>query len=178
MSGSCRPLPKPPKCGTGTSPLYFSSRPPQASERVPPVVNCSRRPHSSDASSVPTRLTRSSRRLCVLFDVPLLPTRASPSPRSRPGHQERPRPSWGPFSSLPPSHHPQHDVLSSGSLALAPVHGCQNLLETPTSPTTRPSTLPARPLLDRLSQGWKLSPANTPLVLLAPSCLPTRPAGV
>ena len=127
MSGSCRPLPKPPKCGTGTSPLYFSSRPPQASERVPPVVNCSRRPHSSDASSVPTRLTRSSRRLCVLFDVPLLPTRASPSPRSRPGHQERPRPSWCPVSSIPPSHHPQYAVLSSSSLALMPRH---NLLQT------------------------------------------------
>ena len=28
-------------------------------------------------------------------------------------------------------------------------------------------------LLTLLSQGWKLSPANTPLVLLAPSCLPT-----
>ena len=89
---------------------------------LPWYTHCSRRPHSSDASSVPTRLTRSSRRLCVLFDVPLLPTRASPSPRSRPGHQERPRPSWCPFSSLPPSHHPQHDVLSSGSLALVPVH--------------------------------------------------------
>ena len=106
-------IPRPPTSGTGTSPLYFSSRPPQASERVPPVVNCSRRPHSSDASSVPTRLTRSSRRLCVLFDVPLLPTRASPSPRSRPGHQERPRPSWCPVSSIPPSHHPQYAVLSS-----------------------------------------------------------------
>ena len=79
-------------------------------------------PHYSDPSSVPTRLTRSSWRLSVLFDVPLLPTRASPCPWSRPGHQERPRPSWCPFSSLPPSHHPQHDVLSSSSLALVPVH--------------------------------------------------------
>ena len=79
-------------------------------------------PHYSDPSSVPTRLTRSSWRLSVLFDVPLLPTRASPCPWSRPGHQERPRPSWCPVSSLPPSHHPQHDVLSSSSLALVPMH--------------------------------------------------------
>ena len=28
-------------------------------------------------------------------------------------------------------------------------------------------------LLERLSQGWKLSPANTSLLLLAPSYLPT-----
>ena len=171
MSGSCRPLPKPPKCGTRTSPLYFSSRPPQASERVPPVVNCSRRPHSSDASSVPTRLTRSPRRLSVLSDAPFLPTRASLCPRSRPGHQEGPRPSWCPGSSIPPCHHPQHDVLSSSSLALVP---CTDATASwrPSSPTARPFTPCARPLLDGLSQGWKLSPANTPLPDNHTSCAP------
>ena len=50
-------------------------------------THCSLSPHSSDPSSLPTRLTRSSWRLSVLFDVPLLPTRASPGPWSRPGRQ-------------------------------------------------------------------------------------------
>ena len=89
---------------------------------LPWYTHCSLSPHSSDPSSLPTRLTRSSWRLSVLFDVPLLPTRASPCPWSLPGHQQRPRPSWCPVSSLPPCHHPQHDVLSSSSLALLPVH--------------------------------------------------------
>ena len=89
---------------------------------LPWYTHCSLSPQSSDPSSLPTRLTRSSWRLSVLFDVPFLPTRASPCPWSLPGHQERPRPSCCPVSSLPPSHHPQHDVLSSSSLALVPMH--------------------------------------------------------
>ena len=89
---------------------------------LPWYTHCSLSPHSSNPSSLPTRLTRSSWRLSVLFDVPLLLTGASPCPWSRPGHQERPPPSWCPVSSLPASHHPQHDVLPSSSLALVPVH--------------------------------------------------------
>ena len=69
---------------------------------LPWYTHCSLSPHSSDPSSLPTRLTRSSWRLSVLFDVHLLPTRASPCPWSRPGRQERPRPSCSPVSSLAP----------------------------------------------------------------------------
>ena len=41
---------------------------------LPWYTHCSLSPHSSDPSSVPTRLTRSSRRLSILFHVSLLPT--------------------------------------------------------------------------------------------------------
>ena len=56
---------------------------------LPWYTHCSLSPHSSDSSALPTRLTRSSRRLSVLFDVPLLLTGASPCTWSCPGHQER-----------------------------------------------------------------------------------------
>ena len=105
------------------------SHPPPVNAFLPWYTQCSLRPHSSDPSSVPTRLTRSPRRLSVLSDVPCLPTRSSLCPRSRPRYQERPRPTCCPVSSLPPWHHPQHDVLSSSSFALVPVHG-YDLLET------------------------------------------------
>ena len=109
--------------GRYKSPVHSPpSHPRPVNAFLPWYTHCSLRPHSSDPSSVPTRLTRSPRRLSVLSDVPFLPTGASLCPRSRPGHQERPRPSCCPVSSLPPCHHPQEDVLSSSSFALVPVH--------------------------------------------------------
>ena len=147
------------------------SHPRPVTASLPWYTHCSLRPHSSDPSSVPTRLTRSPRRLSVLSDTPFLPTRASLCPRSRPEHQEGPRPSWCPGSSIPPCHHPQHDVLSSSSLALVP---CTDATASwrPSSPTARPFTPCARPLLDGLSQGWKLSLSNTPLPDKHTSCAP------
>ena len=109
--------------GRYKSPVHSPpSHPRPVNAFLPWYTHCSLRPHSSDPSSVPTRLTRSPRRLSVLSDAPFLPTRASLCPRSCHGHQERPRPSWCPVSSLPPCHHPQHEVLSSSSFALLPVH--------------------------------------------------------
>ena len=158
-------------------PLYFSC-PPQPCERVPPrgtlaVLSaltllirpqCPRGSHGHPGDSPSSSMFSSS-------PPEHPPARGLPAPAPGPWHQERERPSWCAVSSLLPSHHPQPDVLSSSSLALVPVHGYQNILETLTSTTTRPSITirQAPPRSDPLSQGWKLSPTNSPLVLLAHS---------
>ena len=176
----CRSLPR---AGTLQVPCPFSSLPPPACERVPPrgtYTHCSLSPHSSDPSSVPTRLTRSPRRLSVLSDAPFLPTRASLCPRSRPGHQERPRPSMVScfqHSSLssPSTWRPVLQLLRTSARALIPQPpGDLQLTDRASFHTMRQAPpRSAEPGLEAGPRKHTSPPANTPLVLLAPSCLPT-----
>ena len=120
------------------------------------------------------------RSLSVLKDVLLLPTRASPSAWSCPGHQERPRPSSMPICNILLSHHLKDMPWSSSSLPLTPLHPqpsaswkppAFSLLETSSPPTPQPSSPSTRPLLTQLTQAYKLSPSSTPPLLLSPSSL-------